>query len=113
MKPVRIDFSRLPPEEPAPGMRSRTAARGAARLRRVRIEPHFTEPDPDGCLAAHVGYILQGTLEIRRAGRTETLRAGDGLWIDGGGMDRHRAAAIGGPVELILFETERPAGQSR
>ena len=113
MEPIRIDFSRLPWEEPTPGMRCRTAIRGTAQLRLVRIDPSFREPHPEGCASAHIGYVLHGTLEINQAGRTETLRAGDGLWIEAGADDRHRATAIGGPVELVLFETGSTPGQSR
>ncbi len=102
MEPTRIDFTTLPWEEPAPGMRHRCTARGGQKLRLLEIVPGFVE---DGwCRKAHVGIVLEGELELTLPDATVRYSAGDGLFVLGGEAERHRARALGSRVRLLLVE---------
>jgi hypothetical protein len=102
MEKPRIDFSAVPWEEPAPGMRQRCVIRGSQRLRLLEIAPDFVE---DGwCDRAHVGYVLEGELELALPTGTLRFAAGDGLFVLGGEAERHQAKALTPRVRLVLVE---------
>jgi len=102
MDSTRIDFAAVPWEEPAPGMRHRCVIRGSQRLRLLEIAPEFVEAD--WCRKAHVGYVLEGELELAFPGGTARLAAGDGLFVLGGEAERHKARALTPRVRLVLVE---------
>jgi len=103
MRQVKVDFAALPWEEPAPGVRFKAMIRGNQRLRLVEFTNEFIEHD--WCLKAHIGYVLEGELEITFDDATERLTAGDGVFITGGEQERHRARLKGTAVaRLILVE---------
>jgi hypothetical protein len=99
---ARIDFSRLSWTQGAPGARSKAVERGTSRLRLVEFTPEFLEAD--WCAKAHRGVVLEGTLELVFPDRTETLHAGDGLFIQGGAAGRHKAFVRAGVARLILAD---------
>jgi len=102
MEAARIDFSTLPWQEPAPGMRHRCAVRGTKKLRLLEIAPGFVE---DGwCRRAHVGMVLEGELELAFPTTSVRYTAGDGVFVLGGEDERHRARALGSRVRLLLVE---------
>ena len=102
MDQVKVDFAAMPWEETMAGVRSKVMIRGDQRLRLVE----FTNPfaDRDWCLKAHIGYVLEGELEIAFEGATARLSAGDGIFIAGGEEERHRARVTGRVARLILVE---------
>jgi ethanolamine utilization protein EutQ (cupin superfamily) len=102
MRQVRVDFAALPWEEKAPGVRFKTLIRGNQRLRLVEFTNEFK--DRDWCLKAHIGYVLEGELEITFDDAIERLAAGDGIFIAGGEQERHRAHVKGTLARLILVE---------
>ena len=102
METTRIDFSTLPWQEPAPGMRHRYVVRGTKKLRLLEIAPGFVE---DGwCRKAHVGMVLEGELELTLPTTSVRYAAGDGFFVLGGEDERHRARALGSRVRLVLVE---------
>jgi len=54
----------------------------------------------DWCLKGHVGYLIEGELELTFEIRTERLKPGDGFLIRGK-VDRHRARTLS-PLALFL-----------
>ena len=102
MRRVKVDFAAIPWEAPAPGVRFKAMIRGNQRLRLVEFTNQFVEDE--WCLKAHIGYVLEGELEITFDGTTERLAAGDGIFIAGGEKERHRASVEGSVARLILIE---------
>ena len=90
----------VPWTEPAEGVRYRATIRGDCRIRIVQFAPGFAEAD--WCCAAHIGYVINGILEVVFADSIELLSPGDILIIGAG--DKHRARVIEGPVNLFLVE---------
>ncbi|HVF49033.1 MAG TPA: cupin domain-containing protein [Pyrinomonadaceae bacterium] len=102
MNPSKIDFDALVWEEPAAGVRCKAVSRAGRRLRLVEFTSEFVEEG--WCVLGHVGYVLAGEVEIAFAGRTEVYKAGDGIFIEGGEAERHRARVFGETARLLLVE---------
>ena len=102
MEPCKIDFESIPWENPAPGMRVRTCEQGGKRVRLVEFSREFVEPD--WCPKAHIGYVLEGMLEINFAGRLVLFRPTDGLFVPGGEESKHKARALTEITRLLLVE---------
>ncbi len=83
-----------------PGFRFKAVRRHGKQLRLVEFEPG----DQEWCTTGHVGYVLEGELELEFRDNTETLRKGDGLLIRAGEAERHKPRAIGSTVRLLLVE---------
>jgi hypothetical protein len=98
----RVDFSKLAWTQGAPGARSKVIERGGRRLRLVEFTPEFREAD--WCARAHRGVVLDGTLDLVFPDRTESLQAGDGIFIEGGEIGRHKAVVRSGVARLILVD---------
>ena len=101
----RVDFDRYEWDYTSPGMRVKRALCNGKQLRLVEIGSEFGEPE--WCEAGHVGYVLEGELEIHFERVSERLSAGDGLYIVSGREMRHRARAVRGIARLILVEDKR------
>jgi len=104
MPTAPIDFSSLPWQSPAPGVRYKAVSRGGQRLRLVEFAAGFVEPD--WCRKAHVGWVLEGALEIAFPDGSATYRAGQGVFLLAGDAERHKARVIGERALLILVEPE-------
>ena len=52
----------------------------------------------------HIGYVLDGRLEVSFSASREVFEAGDGVFILPGDEHRHKARALTDTVTLILAE---------
>ena len=102
MNPYKVDFSALPWESPAAGVRYKAAEQAGRKLRLVEFGAEFVEPD--WCTKGHIGYLLEGTLEIDYRGRKAVYQAGDGIFIPTGQEHGHKARAISATALLVLVE---------
>ncbi|HVF55767.1 MAG TPA: hypothetical protein VM934_06430 [Pyrinomonadaceae bacterium] len=103
MSKTRIDFAGLSWEQARAGVRSKLFARDGRQLRLVEFTNEFVEHD--WCTRGHVGYVLEGEVEISFDGRTEKFARGDGIFITGGEAERHKAQVTEGQfVRLLLVE---------
>jgi len=100
---VKIKFSELPWEAPGPGVRYKAFTRDGKKLRLVEFTNEFIEED--WCENGHIGYVLEGTLEVSFPERKVRFSAGNGVFILGGDLEKHKATVIGERVRLILVET--------
>jgi hypothetical protein len=98
----RIDFGSLPWETPAPGVRSKAHDRDGKRLRLVEFTRDFFESD--WCRKGHMGYVLDGVLEIDFSGTIVVFGAGDGIFIPSTEDDKHKARVLSDVVRLVLVE---------
>jgi quercetin dioxygenase-like cupin family protein len=101
LDPSRVDFESAEWLATAPGARHKFVERGGKRIRLVEFADTFVEHD--WCPRGHVGYLLQGEMEIAFEGRTERLRPGEGFIIRSG-TERHRARALTPVARMILIE---------
>ena len=101
MNKARVDFEHLDWQVGSPGVRFKAAARDDKQLRLVEIDPAF---ELDWCVTGHVGYVLQGKLEIEFNDGIKMFRAGDGFLIPAGEAERHKPKAMGSVVQLVLVE---------
>ncbi len=102
MESPRIEFESIEWQVLAPGARHKAVERGGKRIRLVEFTGAFVERD--WCSKAHVGYLVDGDLEITFPDRTVHLGPGDGLAVRGGGAEKHKARALGAVARILLVE---------
>ena len=94
-----VNFTGLPWESPAPGIRHKLH-RVDARV--LRLVEYSREMVPHWCIKGHVGQIVAGSLEIEFGSGTQRFEAGNWLFIPPGPEHAHRAFALGS-VAIALF----------
>ncbi len=101
-RPEVIEFETLPWESVVPKCRAKQVVRGGQLLRLVEFEQGFEEVG--WCEKGHVGFVLDGELEIEFENDKIRAKAGDGLCIPEGNAHKHRATVLSSTVRLILIE---------
>jgi hypothetical protein len=102
MDSYRIDFGAMDWQSPAAGVRQKAVARDGRRLRLVEFSRNFVEPEP--CLKGHIGYVLEGRMELAVAGRTISLGPGDGIFIPAGPEHGHKVTVLTDVARVVLVE---------
>jgi quercetin dioxygenase-like cupin family protein len=103
MERYRVNFGSIRWEHPAPGVRVKAHEQDGRRLRLVEFTKDFVEPD--WCTKGHIGYVLEGAMEVDFQGETVTFRAGDGLFIPSGDEHGHKARVLTDTVRVVLVES--------
>jgi len=102
MEPYRTDFKAMPWDAPAVGVRFKAYERGGRKLRLAEFTKEFAEPD--WCTKGHIGYVLEGRMEIDFDGNVIVFGSGDGLFIPAGREHKHKARVLTDTVRMILVE---------
>jgi quercetin dioxygenase-like cupin family protein len=102
MKQYKIHFESMGWEEPADGVRFKAYEQDGKKLRLVEFSKEFVEPD--WCRGGHIGYILDGQMEIDFDGKKEVFATGDGLFIPAGEKHKHKGRVLTNKVKAILVE---------
>jgi quercetin dioxygenase-like cupin family protein len=102
MTGCKADFNSLPWQPSQLGARSKVFQQGSRVLRLVEFTSEFVEEA--WCKKGHMGYVLQGEMDLQFDRETVHFSAGDGLFIPGGEKSRHKASVPSGRVTLILVE---------
>ncbi len=102
MEHYRIDFESMPWVSPAVGVRFKAFERNTRKLRLVEFSKEFVEPD--WCIKGHIGYILEGRMEIDFDGEKEVFGPGDGVFIPAGRQHKHKGRVLTDKVKAILVE---------
>lgn len=102
MNSFKVDFDSLEWQQGRPGVRFKVYCQGSRQLRLVEFAT--TEGDPHWCEQGHIGYVLQGGLEIDVNGQVVSLVAGDGLFIPTGPATAHRGVKITRGTRLLMVE---------
>lgn len=97
-----IDFDAIEWQTSESGARSKIAMLESGQMRLLEFGRDLEHPQ--WCESGHVGYVLEGELEIEFADGTWTLKAGDGVSIADGSDHKHRPRAISDMVRLLFFE---------
>ena len=100
MEQYKIDFDSMMWETPADGVKFKAYQQGGRKLRLVEFAKEFVEPD--WCTKGHIGYVLQGQMEIDFDEKKVVFDAGDGLFISTG--KKHRAKVLTDVAKVILVE---------
>ncbi|MFQ5754383.1 MAG: cupin domain-containing protein [bacterium] len=102
MENVLVDIESMTWQERVPGARFKAFVRDGKQLRLVEISTELVEPD--WCLRGHIGYVLQGEMEINFNGRLKKYKPGQGIFIPGGKEFKHKLRVLSQRVRLILVE---------
>ncbi len=74
------------------------------KLRLVEFTEDFVEED--WCQKGHVGYVLEGRMSIDFDGEILTYEAGDGIYINSGSEEKHKAIIAKGELVLMVLVEE-------
>lgn len=102
MQSYLVRFDELAWQSPASGLRFKACRSAGKQLRLAEFTPEFREAE--WCEKGHVGYLLEGILEVRFRSVTVTYRAGDALLIPAGFEHGHKARALTSVARLVLME---------
>ncbi len=102
MDQYKIDFKSMPYQTPVTGVKSKAYEQRGRKLRLVEFAKEFVEPD--WCTKGHIGYVLQGQMEIDFDGKVIQFGPGDGVFIPAGEKHKHKAKILTKMVKIILVE---------
>lgn len=100
----RVDLTALPWESSAKGARFKIHTAEGRRLRLLELSRDFVEPD--WCRRGHIGYVLEGELELVFPSGTTRLSKGDGLFLLPSEETKHRPRVLSDTCLLLLVEEE-------
>jgi quercetin dioxygenase-like cupin family protein len=98
----KVVFDALEWESPMLGARCKVFRSGTRQIRLVEFTNEFVEPD--WCEKGHVGFVIQGELEIDFHGNPVRYPEGSGIFIPPGSGSGHKARSISPAVLLFLVE---------
>lgn len=102
MGQYKVDFESIPWETPASGVKFKAYEQNGRKLRLVEFTKEFVEPD--WCTKGHIGYILEGQMEIDFDGEKVVFGLGDGIFIPAGEEHKHKARVLTDVVRVFLVE---------
>ena len=102
MEQYKIDFESIAWQSPAVGVRFKAYEQGGRKLRLAEFGREFVEPD--WCTKGHIGYVLEGQMEIDFDGKVVVFSSGDGIFIPSGEEYRHKAKVLTKSVKVVLVE---------
>jgi quercetin dioxygenase-like cupin family protein len=102
MGSYKIDFKTMPWEVPAIGVRFKAYEQAGRKLRLVEFSKDFVEPD--WCTRGHIGYILEGQMEVDFDERVIVFGPGDGVFIPAGEEHKHKGRVLTDNVKVVLIE---------
>ena len=106
----RIDFQSLPWVSIAPGAREKRVTNNDIVLRLVEFSPPFVEEH--WCVKEHRGYVVDGEFTVAFRDRNESLKTGDGILIQAGNANAHKAI-VRQTVLLLLMENQSRSEHSK
>ena len=60
--------------------------------------------EPDWCTKGHIGYVLEGQMEINFDGKVVAFGPGDGIFIPTGKEHKHKIKVLTKSVKVVLLE---------
>ena len=102
MEPCKVVFDSLERQALMPGARFKAYGDGQRQMRLAEFTSAFIEPH--WCEKGHVGFVLEGKLEIDFGGHIVRYGKGCGIFIPTGVSTKHTARSITPTVQLFLVE---------
>ena len=97
----RVDFEAIDWESPIRGMRQKIHKFGRQQLRMVE---YSRDLPPHWCEKGHIGYVLEGQMEIELAHECQVYSSGDGVFIPNGPEHKHKGKIISETVTIVFVE---------
>jgi hypothetical protein len=101
MEQHKIDFESIPWTSPMKGVRQKIFKAGNRQLRLVEYSICMSE---HWCEKGHIGYVLEGKMEIQFDDEACTYSSGDGIFIPEGKENRHMAKILSDTVTAVFIE---------
>lgn len=101
MERYRVDFDALPWESPMAGVRFKVHKQGG---RQLRLVEYTRDMEPHWCVKGHVGYILEGRLEITVDNKATVFQPGNGVFLPPGDAHKHMARVLTDMVRVVFVE---------
>jgi quercetin dioxygenase-like cupin family protein len=60
--------------------------------------------EPDWCRKGHIGYVLEGQMEVNFDGKVIVFGPGDGIFIPSGEGHKHKGTVITEAAKVVLVE---------
>ena len=89
-------------ETPAVGVKFKAHEQDGKKLRLAEFTKEFVESD--WCTKGHIGYVLEGQVEIDFNGKIVVFGPGEGLFIPAGEKHKHKATVSTDTLKIILIE---------
>jgi quercetin dioxygenase-like cupin family protein len=97
-----VDFTAIDWATPVSGVRFKAFRHEGRQLRLVEFARGFVESD--WCQAGHIGYVLDGSMELAFDDSVVTFNQGDGIFIPAGKEHRHKGTVLTDVFRVILIE---------
>lgn len=104
MNPYKIDFNSMDWDAPVTGIRQKVVGYTGKQFRLLEFSIGFVELD--WCAKGHIGYILDGKLELDFNGTIVVYGPGDVATIPDGENHKHKARSITDTVTIFVVENE-------
>ncbi len=98
----KIDFELLPWENVTKGLRVKSIIESEKKIRYAEFSQEFAEVD--WCLKGHLGYVIEGKLEINFNGNIIQYKDNDGIVIPAGEEYKHKTKVITNKAIVFLIE---------
>jgi len=72
--------------------------------RQLRLVEYTRDMEPHWCEKGHMGYVLEGQLEIELATETLVFGPGDGILIPSGEEHKHSGRVLSEVVRIVFVE---------
>lgn len=102
MEQYRILFDELEWQDGIRGARFKVFRSGSKQIRLLEFTSEFIEPD--WCEKGHVGFVIEGELEIDFRGTVMRYPKGSALFIPSSVASGHKARSIAAVTQLFLVE---------
>jgi len=89
-------------ESPAVDVKFKAYQQDDRKLRLVEFSKEFIEAN--WCTKGHIGYILEGKMEIDFNGNIIVFGPGDGIFIPAGEKHKHKGRVLTSTVKAVLVE---------
>src|SRR3974390_911146 len=99
---MRVAFEEMPWETSPAGVRFKVQRVGDRQLRLLEFSRDLDHPH--WCTTGHLGYVLEGAMEVEFTTGPQVFRAGAGLAIPAGEAAKHRPRALTDRVRMIFVE---------
>jgi quercetin dioxygenase-like cupin family protein len=103
MNQYKIDFASVDWDVPTAGVRQKVVVKNDGQFRLLEFSKDFVELD--WCTKGHIGYILDGQLEIDFNGKSILYGPGDVAIIPDGNDHKHKAKSVTDKVTIFVVET--------
>jgi len=74
------------------------------RNRQLRLVEYTKEMSPHWCEKGHIGYVLEGEMEIEYKNERLVYKSGDGIFIPSGQEHKHKGKVLSDIVRVIFVE---------